>query len=321
VNRPDFSIVSVNYKVADLLRLLVESVPGAAGDRSFEIVVVDNASSDGVVEMLRDGYPHVRVIESGSNLGFAGGNNLGVSHAKGRYIALVNPDVVLSPRSLEALARFLDEHPRAGMIGPKIVLPDGSTQSFAGALPSSWDVVDALPAGRLIARTLRHRASAVNGSDRAVRCGIIHGSCMVFTREAFERIGGMPRDTFMYGEELLLGHRLQQAGFEVWYVPSVHVVHREESSANLRFEPHEKALRKRWAHAVARAQILPFPSFIAWNAILASRALAAGLRAKLTANGASSRHFDFARLHLRGLGAPRVSTGAPISAAPGVVDC
>src|SRR5689334_8644963 len=141
----DVTVVSVNYKVPEHLGHMIDSVERAAGHLSYEIVVVDNASGDGSVEVLRGRFPHVRLIASEENLGFARGNNLGAAAARGRHLALVNPDVVLSPGSLEHLVRFLDDRPRAGMVGPKVLLPSGEVQSFAAELPSSWDVLVALP--------------------------------------------------------------------------------------------------------------------------------------------------------------------------------
>ena len=125
--RPDVSIVTVNYKVADLVGDLIRSVPRACGELSWEIIVVDNASGDGSVERLRADFPDVKVLASEANLGFGRGNNLGAERATGEFLALVNPDVVLPPSSLSQLIAFLRAHPRIGLVGPRVQLPAGST--------------------------------------------------------------------------------------------------------------------------------------------------------------------------------------------------
>jgi GT2 family glycosyltransferase len=307
----DVSIVSVNYKVADLQLEMIRSVPAAAGPLSYETVIVDNASNDGGVEALRALGSEIQLIESSKNLGFAGGNNLGADAARGQYLALVNPDVVLEPGALAHLVDFLRARPRAGMVGPKIVLPDGTVQSFAGRLPDSWDAVRALPGATRVERMLQRWMPSASGSTEPVRCGVIHGSCMVLSRTAWDAIGGMPTDTFMYGEEQLLGHRLERAGYEVWYDPRVGVRHDHESSANKAFASHPKALRKRHAHIVVRAAVLPRASFLAWNGVLATRDLASCLVSRVIGSGEARERWDFVRLHASALSASRTSPPPP----------
>jgi N-acetylglucosaminyl-diphospho-decaprenol L-rhamnosyltransferase len=300
----DVSIVTVNYKVAELALRMVRSVPAAVRGLSSEVVVVDNASADGSVVTLRGASQAFRLVESDENLGFAAGNNLGAREARGRFVALVNPDVVLDAGSLEHLVHFLSSHPRVGMVGPRIVLPDGTTQSFAGRLPDSWTVLGTLPGATLVDRSLRRVGVLAGEPNEPTRCGVLHGSCMVFSRAAWDAIGGVPTDTFMYGEEHLIGHRLAEAGFEVWYDPRARVRHDHESSANQEFSSHPKAIRKRQGHIVALRTILPRPSFVAWNAVLAARSLASCVKARLSSSGTAREHWDFVRLHVGALAAP-----------------
>jgi GT2 family glycosyltransferase len=305
VSKVDVSIVTVNYKVAELALRMVRSVPASSGGLSCEIIVVDNASGDGSVDKLRRATDDFRLIESGENLGFAAGNNLGAREARGRFLALVNPDVVLDTGSLEALVHFLSDHPRAGMVGPRIVLPDGTTQSFAGRVPDSWTVLGALPGATRLNRSVLRIGALGAAPTGPTRCGVLHGACMVFSRPAWDAIGGLPTDTFMYGEEHLIGHRLAKAGFEVWYDPRPKVRHDHESSANQEFSSHPKAIRKREGHIVAFRAILPRPAFVAWNAVLASRELASCVSAGLSAPATAREHWDFVRLHVGALAAPR----------------
>jgi N-acetylglucosaminyl-diphospho-decaprenol L-rhamnosyltransferase len=296
--RPSVSVISVNYKVPELARLMAESVAAAAGKHSHETIIVDNASMDGSVAKLESAGLDVEVVASDENLGFAKGNNLGAARARGSYLAFVNPDVVLGPGSLDTLIDFLVARPNAGLCGPKILLPSGVTQSFPGVLPTSWDAVRALPG---YAYWSGARLRPVARIDETVRCGFVHGACFVMTRAAFDAIGGIPAETFMYGEEALLGHRLRRIGLGVWYVPTARVRHAEESSAVRVFDHHEKALRKRWGHVVARKEILESPSYAAWNLVMACRSVVAGVAAGLRSSHARKQHGDFVRLHVRAL--------------------
>ncbi|HEX4336083.1 MAG TPA: glycosyltransferase family 2 protein [Polyangiaceae bacterium] len=315
---PDVSIVTVNYRVTDLVRGMLDSVAAATAGVTCEVVVVDNASRDERLSALRSDYPWVKLIESPVNVGFSRGNNLGVRESRGRFLALVNPDVLLEPESLSRLVAFMKDLPNAGLVGPRIALPDGTTQSFAGELPTATEFLRSLPGTRFWSGAINLRQSAVSAP---MRCGFVHGACMFLSRGAFERIGGIPAETFMYGEELLLGHRLRQAGYDVWYDPLVTVQHAEESSANRSFLPDDKALRKRWGHTVARAEILPRSSFLAWNSVMASRALTSAVKASLTGSAARAHHLELLRLHLSAFGtlrAPAAVIAPPVTPPPSV---
>lgn len=307
---PLVSIVSVNYKVPDLVGHLIESVPAAAQGLPFEIIIVDNDSGDDSVPTLRRAYPDVNVIASKVNLGFSRGNNLGAEQARGEFLALVNPDVVLPAGSLARLVDFLRAHPTAGLVGPRVELPDGSTQSSPARLPSAWDIVRALP-GMSRAENALQRARSGNGAQEPVACGAVHGSCMFFRASAFRAVGGMPSNTFMYGEEPIMGHRMHEGGFDVWYNPLIHILHQDEACADKRWVPHEKALRKRNGHIVAHAEILPRPLSVAWNAIMAARELSRSARS-LFDKRSSTQHLDFARLHLSGMTRAKGDTAHPL---------
>ncbi len=296
LERPTVSIISVNYKVADLVPKLVTSVPAAVTGLSFEIVVVENGSGPGEADAIRRACPNVRVVASDRNLGFARGNNLGRANSRGEYLALVNPDVELGAGSIARLVELMRQRPRAGLIGPRIVLPSGETQSSPGRLPGRLDLVRALPfASRGF--NLRERAVRDTQNSTLVRCGTVHGSCMLLPAAAFDQIGGMPLSTFMYGEEYLLGHRLARAGFEVLYAPEVEVLHQDDASANRKWTSQEKRMRKRRAHIIARAEILKRPEYVMWNLLMATKEGAHCMRLAKSAPGSAETHGAFAHLH------------------------
>src|SRR5262249_48179984 len=116
-----------------------QSLADSPPHRSAEIIVVDNASQDGSSEMIQTRFSNVKLIRSEENLGFAKGNNVAIRQSKGRYIALVNPDVIVLPGCLDALADFLDQNPRVGNVGPRVLNPDMTLQSTCRRSPTLWN--------------------------------------------------------------------------------------------------------------------------------------------------------------------------------------
>ena len=126
---PDLSILIVNWNSVAFLRACLESIHANTKDIQFEVVVVDNASHDGCEQMLATEFGSIRFIQSGSNLGFARANNLAFQASSGRNVLFLNPDTEVIGFALERLVRFLDENPRAGIVGPKLLNSDGSIQT------------------------------------------------------------------------------------------------------------------------------------------------------------------------------------------------
>src|ERR1700720_4063027 len=135
----DISVVIVGWNAKHYLELCLESLTAAPPRRSMEVIVVDNASADGSAEMIEARFPHVKIIRSSENLGFSKGNNVGIRECQGRYIALVNPDVVVFEGCLDALADFLDENPKVGNVGPRVFNPDMTQQSTCRRSPTLWN--------------------------------------------------------------------------------------------------------------------------------------------------------------------------------------
>ena len=135
----DISVIIVAWNAKPYLELCLASLAEAPPRRSMEIIVVDNASADGSADMIESRFPEVKLIRSNENLGFAKGNNVGIRQCQGRYIALVNPDVIVFPGCLDALADFLDENPKVGNVGPRVLNPDMSMQSTCRQSPTLWN--------------------------------------------------------------------------------------------------------------------------------------------------------------------------------------
>ena len=135
----DISVVIVGWNAKHYLELCLKSLADAPPRRSMEVIVVDNASSDGSAEMIEARFPQVKLIRSSENLGFSKGNNVAIRQCQGRYIALVNPDVIVFPGCLDALADFLDQNPKVGNVGPRVFNPD---MTHAEHLPAISDAVE-----------------------------------------------------------------------------------------------------------------------------------------------------------------------------------
>lgn len=232
----DLSLIIVNYNVRDLLVACLESIQKAmrATPLTFEIIIVDNASSDGSQDAVRHGFPSVRLIENSTNVGFAAANNCGLRNAGGRVLVLLNPDTTVPPGALESLTRYLDDHPDTGVVGPRLAYPDGSTQPSRRRFPTlltglmeSTIVQDYWPENPAARRY--YFTDQSNGVIQDVDWLV--GACLVARREVFEQVGLLDEAFFMYSEEVEWCHRVRQAGWRIVYFPEATIVHHEGASS------------------------------------------------------------------------------------------
>lgn len=306
---PELSVVVVSWNSRPTLEACLGALPAAAGELSLEVVVVDNASSDGtaerVAELIEEGWPGLELIAHRNNLGFGQGAQEGVEAGSGPRVAVVNPDVVTPPGSLETLVELLREHPRAGLVGPALRTPSGEPLAGgAEALPGITSAFADLP---LLGRWYRRRVERHRPVSSPTRCGRVRGACLVFRRRALEDIGGFPRDTFLYGEEILLGHRLAQAGHEVWYHPGVEVVHRHGASTAQRWSDAEIALERRRVRIGVMHEVLSRPSWWLWNLLSWAGLTLQGAGARLRGRAPAALTAGARELHRRAL-----RTGEPV---------
>jgi hypothetical protein len=225
----DLSIIIVNYNVKEFLQNLIHSIYKAAQKITFEIIVIDNASNDGSVEFIKEKFPAVKLFANNKNLGFSKANNIGLKASQGKYILLINPDTLVSEDTFDKMIRFFKDNPEAGLAGCKILNPDGSLQlacrrSFPGPWTSLCKVTglsSIFPKSRLFAR---YNLTYLD-EDQTYEVDAISGSFMIFTREVFEKVGGLDEQFFMYGEDLDFCYRVQKAGFKVLYVHSTQIIH------------------------------------------------------------------------------------------------
>lgn len=224
------SIVIVNWNTIELLAGCLRSVYETAAEPGVEVLVVDNASTDGSAAMVRERFPQVHVIENAENVGFAKANNQAIEHSHGRYVMLLNSDTEVHPGALEILIEFMALHPEAGGCGPRLLNTDSSLQpSCHPMLTPGREFWRLLFLDRLWPRATY--AQAKWDVDTPRRVEVIKGACFLLRRGALEQVGLLDDQFFMYTEEVDLCYRLDQAGWSLWWVPQAIVKHYGEASS------------------------------------------------------------------------------------------
>lgn len=224
----DISVVIVGWNAKHYLELCLESLVAAPPRRSMEIIVVDNASTDGSAEMIETRFPHIKLIKSSENLGFAKGNNVAIRQCQGRYIALVNPDVVVFPDCLDALADFLDENPKVGNVGPRVFNPDMTQQSTCRRFPTLWNNFCSATGLASTFKTSRIFAGEhmwFFPHDRTISVDVLVGCFSMIRREAFSEVGLLDENLFMYGDDVDWCRRAWKAGWQVVFFPGAKAIH------------------------------------------------------------------------------------------------
>jgi len=224
----DISIVIVAWNAKHYLKLCLESLEKAPPRRSMETLVVDNASADGTAEMVQTRFPWVKLIRSSENLGFSRGNNVGIRQCQGRYIALVNPDVIVFPDCLDALADFLDQNPKVGNVGPRVFEPDMSQQSTCRRFPTLWN--NFCSATGLATKFKNSRFFAGEHMfyfphDRTMKVDVVVGCFSFIRRETVDGVGLLGEKLFMYGDDVDWCRRGWKAGWEVVFFPGAQAIH------------------------------------------------------------------------------------------------
>lgn len=224
------TIVIVNHNTCQHLCACLASIePGTAS----EVIVVDNASSDGSVEMVQAAYPWVRLYANRTNLGYGAAANQAIAGCTAQYVLLLNSDTLMQPGALEALSRYLDQHPRAAIVGPRLVNSDGTLQASCYPFPGPLDTFlenssSAVFIGHLIRRHVPgvrqlYWRTWLHDSPRVVPW--LKGAALAIRREAFNAVGGFDESFFMYFEDADLCYRLGKVGWEVHFAPVTTIVH------------------------------------------------------------------------------------------------
>lgn len=225
----DLSVVVVSYNTRDLLRACLTSVISTmSSTANYEVFVVDNASLDGSAAMVKDTFPRVRLMANRENRGFAAANNQAIRESTGQYVILLNPDTLVRDGALERMAKFMEGHPNVGVVGPRLVFPDGSFQHSAFAFPT-------LPMIFFDFFPLNHRLinSRLNGRypralyDAGDPFPIDHplGAGLMVMRRTIEEVGSLDERFFMYCEEIDWCMRIKEAGWQILCFPRAQIIH------------------------------------------------------------------------------------------------
>lgn len=219
-------IVTFNHR--RFIKQCLDSIQGSSKFSSLKVVLVDNCSSDGSVELVRDRYPWVEVIEQKHLNSFAANNNVAFASFPSEYFLMLNPDTVLEEGAVDALVEFMEDRPHCGVCGPRLVFPTGSLQQSCRRFPTVWStLLRRTPLRLLLPRRLRgvkHLMANVS-HDKEMAVDWMLGACLLVRREAITGMGLLDEAFPLYCEEIDLCFRLRRGGWGVYYVPNATVVH------------------------------------------------------------------------------------------------
>lgn len=224
----DVSIVIVNWNACQITCDCLKSVYGQTGNINFEVIVVDNASTDGSAEMVKRNFPRVTLVENSENLGFARANNIGIRTSKGRYACLVNSDVIMLEDCIKNLMSFMDKHPTIGMAGPRILNPDRTLQPSCRHFPTIWNnLCPALGLNRIFPKSAFFSGWIMNywNHDSVRSVDALSGCFWMVRRKALNEVGLLDEDFFIYGEDLDWCKRFHKADWDVAFSPGAEAVH------------------------------------------------------------------------------------------------
>lgn len=219
----DLSIALVNWNNRNYLKGCLESIEAAQLPLAYDVVVSDNGSTDGSLQMLAEHFPYVKIVQNGRNVGVARGNNECIRNSTGKYIYILNNDTLVNRASIMTMVRWLDDHAEVGAVGGNILNPDGSLQSTFNPFPTLWE--EFLVVTHL-GRTINPLFPAYNGLWPEVRpVDWISSASIVVRRIAIEQIGLIDEEYFIYSDETDWQYRLWKAGWQVHYLPDATTIH------------------------------------------------------------------------------------------------
>jgi GT2 family glycosyltransferase len=222
------SIIIVNYNGGKVLRPCLASVYHETQRISFEIILVDNASTDGSVEIVEKDFPNVKVIRNAENRGFAAANNIAIRQATGEYMLLLNADTEILDQAIEKTVAFMEDKPNIGVVGCKLLYADGTQQpSVHGYHTVLGTFLDATFLHLLLPPSVIVRERGITHFDRT-RAGEVDwviGAYFMMRKSLLDKIGLLDEQFWLYGEETDICQRAKDAGFETWYIPHAVVVH------------------------------------------------------------------------------------------------
>lgn len=232
------SIIIVNWNTREITRACLRSIRERVTGVEYEVILVDNASSDGSVEMVRLEFPEVRLISNETNVGFGRANNQAMAVARGRFFFLLNSDTVIIDDSVERLVRFIESDPEIGIAGCKLLFEDGTLQSSCSRFPSiKLALLEELMLYKLLPR--HKQGEILLGGywphDHARDVESVWGAVMLVRREVYEQTKGFDEGIFMYGEDLEWCMRVRDFGWRTTFTPDCSIVHLNHKSSENKY--------------------------------------------------------------------------------------
>lgn len=235
----DLSVIIVTYNATRHIESCLHSIYQNSNDISFEVIVSDNQSTDGTVELVQEKFPQVKLLR-GTNRGYGAGNNRGLAVSRGRYCVILNDDTIILDGSLTQLVHFMDQHPDVGMLGPKLLNVDGSLQPSITNFPRAWkDIVRLLLPRRYQVNTPgvrqaierwsrlfpQRRLGRYDNHEQTKPVDGVKGACFVVRRAVLDRVGGFDENIFFHTEEQEWAYRITRAGWRVVFYPKPQIIH------------------------------------------------------------------------------------------------
>ncbi len=234
----ELSIVIVSYNTKDLLKECIESIYKNSKDLSFEIIVVDNNSSDGSPKMVSENFKDVILIKNPKNLGFSTANNTGVKKTSGKYVLFLNSDTLVKQNSLKYMVKFMDEHKDTGAATCKLLMPNGKIDDASHrGFPTPWNAFcHFLGLSKVFAKSRLFGGYNLTylDFDKTHEVDALAGAFMMVRRESGEKVGWWDEDYFFYGEDLDFCFMLKQNNWKIYYVPEVSILHYKGVSGGLK---------------------------------------------------------------------------------------
>jgi GT2 family glycosyltransferase len=228
------SIIILNYKTVDLVKYCIKNIKATVRDVPYEIIVVDNASYDGIKKMLDTHYPDIRFIQSPENGGFSKGNNIGIREARGEYIMIMNPDITVKPGAIHEVVQYMDTHPDVGMVGPKLLNPNETLQrTFSRFQTWTTIVCRRTPLGQTrwghqLLHEYQYRDADLSSP---LEVDWVMGACQTVRRKDLDVVGMYDEMFFFYVEDMEWCRRMWMHGKKVVWLPSAQMYHLHEQAS------------------------------------------------------------------------------------------
>jgi N-acetylglucosaminyl-diphospho-decaprenol L-rhamnosyltransferase len=231
----DLSIIVVNWNTRELLRECLDAVYNTVKSVSFETIVVDNGSTDGSLRMLRNDFPQAELLANEENLGYAEANNQGISISKGKHVLLLNSDAVLQEGTVERMVAFLEGRREVGVVGPALILPNGSYQMGAGGF--EFSLLTAFNYFSFLSKLspLSMKGLWLEQKDsfkQEIEVDWVSGACLMARAELFRTVGSLDTSYFMYMEDVEWCRRVREAGYKIFYLPFARTIHQYRASSS-----------------------------------------------------------------------------------------